>query len=233
MKIFVSENPSQEAGEYITSHLHAHYREATLLLLSGGSAFDILNWIDMSRSGPNVLVGLVDDRYTNDEGNNFVQLQMTAFYKRALERNILFIDSRPHGHETRELLILRMNEEIDAFKKSHPEHYALGLFGIGEDGHTASIFPASEIEFEEMYTAQEFFIPSHTELVPYKDRITVNPTVIEDMLNDVVLYAVGEQKCNTVLKQMHTRSFEDYELPVLIPARHPQSALFTDCNDIV
>jgi hypothetical protein len=63
----------------------------------------------------------------------------------------------------------------------------------------------------------------------YSERTTVTPTLIEELIDEVILYAIGTNKCENILDYMYNRTFLQHEIPALIPASHPQSVLFTDC----
>lgn len=230
MKTHISETPDKEAGEFISAMLEEHAHDNMLLLLSGGSAFAILPYIDTSNITSKVTIGMADERFTRDEqGNNFLTLQKTPFYEKAYKAGAQFFESVPKESERQEDFANRIKEEIEAHFYAHPNSYALGIFGIGEDGHTAGIFPTSEKDFASLYKTSEFYIALTQESHAYPFRTTVTPTLIEEVLDDVVLYAVGTNKCENILDYMYNRTFEQHEVPALIPASHPQSILFTDC----
>lgn len=233
MKSQISDTPDSEAGKYISNMLVAHAHQHILLLLSGGSAFAILKHIEMSSFGPHITIAMVDERFTRDErGNNFLHLTQTDFYKKAGEQGSQFLESVPKQGERQEDFAYRIKEEIEVHFYAHPNSYALGIFGIGEDGHTAGIFPTTEKVFSSLYKTSEFYIAITQEKHAYPFRTTVTPTFIEEVLDDVVLYAVGTNKCENILDYMYNRTFSQHEIPALIPASHPQSILFTDCPSL-
>lgn len=230
MKTHISEKPDKEAGEFISLMLKEHKGDHVLLLLSGGSAFSILPYIETENIDEFVTIGMSDERFTRDEqGNNFLILQRSDFYEKALTAGAHFFESVPHVGERQEDFANRIKEEIEAHFYAHPNSYALGIFGIGEDGHTAGIFPTSEKDFASLYKTSEFYIPLTQNRHVYPFRTTITPTLIEEVLDDVVLYAVGTNKCENILDYMYNRTFTQHEIPALIPASHPQSVLFTDC----
>lgn len=232
MKTNISDTPAKDAGEFIHDLLRKHRNEPTLFLVSGGSALEVLSHIQPYIFGPHMLIGTTDDRFTRLEGNNFKQITETDFYVQACAQGTQFIDSYPMKNESIDMLVDRLQMTLDDFFKRYPENYTLGLFGIGEDGHTASIFPNNEAAFEAIYRTGKLYCSSITDKSEYQQRVTITPIVIEEVLSDVVLYAVGKNKCDNILTQMLSSNFTDYELPALIPARHPHSELFTDCEQI-
>ncbi len=234
MKTQVSLKPNEEAGGYISSMLKQHKGEDILLLLSGGSALSILDYVETEYINERVTIGLSDERFTIDVlGNNYLLLQETNFYKKAAEAGAHFLTSSPVEKETQEAFAERIKLNIESYFYAHPESYAIGIFGIGEDGHTAGIFPMSEEDFTAVYRTSDFYIPviQNTNAYPY--RSTITPAFIEEVLDDVVLYAVGTNKCDNILNYMYNRTFAEHEIPALIPASHPQSILFTDCPTLI
>jgi 6-phosphogluconolactonase/glucosamine-6-phosphate isomerase/deaminase len=152
MKTQTSDTPSLEAGQYIQEKLASHKDEYILLLVAGGSALAVLEAIDGTKLTSKVTIATTDDRFTHEaKGNNFAQLQQTNFYKDAREVGVQCISSKPQMSDTHESFTKRITLAFEDYFKIHSNSYTIGLFGIGEDGHTASIFPTSESEFISKY----------------------------------------------------------------------------------
>lgn len=233
MRSHITETPDMAAGKYVSSILESHKSQPVLLLLSGGSAFSILDHIDHSVLGEHITIGFVDERFTYDpQGNNFLLLSKTSFYSKALNSGVQFIESVPGEFEKHHEFAIRMNEQLDQYTAEHPSGYNIGIFGIGEDGHTAGIFPSPIETFSRIYQTGDLYIHVTQTAHEYAERTTVTPTFIEESLDEVVLYAVGKNKCENILDYMYNKTFTQHEIPALIPASHPQSMLFTDCPSI-
>ncbi len=230
MKTHVTEKPESEAGKYISDVLKQHAHEHILLLLSGGSAFSIIPHIATEDLGSHVTIGMVDERFTvKEDGNNFLLFTRTPFYSEAKESGVRFFESVPEPQEKQYEFAQRMQEQIEDYFYGHPNSFAVGVFGIGEDGHTAGIFPATEDEFARIYKTNDFYIHVTQNRHEYAQRTTITPALIEEVLDEVVIYAVGKNKCENILDYMYNRTFAPHEIPALIPASHPHSILFTDC----
>ncbi|HYV33561.1 MAG TPA: hypothetical protein VE973_01820, partial [Candidatus Limnocylindria bacterium] len=107
------ESAAAEAGEYLNLKLLDSKKTPVLLLLSGGSAFEILNYIGPSALGPNLTVSVLDERFSLDEKvNNFAQLQKTDFYKDALDAEASFFGTFPRPNETIEQLAQRWEANL-------------------------------------------------------------------------------------------------------------------------
>lgn len=234
MKINISDTPAQRAGVYIEQKLSQYSEREILFLVSGGSALQVLEHINTSALSGNITVLTTDERYTTDEsGNNCVQLQKTTFYTNAKNQHIHFIDTRVQEEDSHQHFTKRIQKQLAYFVKSHPNAYIIGLFGIGDDGHTAGIFPMAEEAFNELYLTDDLYIANTQGEAPYEKRSTITPAVIEELVDEVILYAVGENKCDNILNYMHNKSFGIHQIPALIAAQHPQSILFTDCKTII
>lgn len=234
MRTRISETPDSQAGSYISNLIKEHGHEKILLLLSGGSAFAVLDYIDTSLLGEHITIAMVDERYTFEEkGNNFTHLLKTAFYEKAIHAGVNFIESIPQKGESLQAFTIRVKDELEKCINENPNCYALGIFGIGEDGHTAGIFPAAETVFNALYKSGEYYVAFTHETAAYPFRTTVTPTFIEEVLDEVIMFAVGKNKCDNILDYMYNKNFHPHEIPALIPASHPQSILFTDCPTLI
>ncbi len=234
MRIDVSETPRIQTGRYLSELLEAHHASPILLMLSGGSVSSILPHINTDTLGPHVTITFVDERFTLDsKGSNFLQFQQTDFYETVKENSVSFISTVPKPEETQALYTDRISLALRTFMSTYPNAYTLGVFGIGDDGHTASIFPSTQHEFTTRFDTDEYYVAVTNAPQPYVLRSTIPPFFIEECIDDVVLYAVGENKCNTVLIDMHNKNLQPHEVPALIPALHPESILFTDCHLLI
>lgn len=234
MKTQTSDTPAFEAGQYIQEKLASHKDEHILFLVAGGSALSVLDAIDGTQLSSMVTIGTTDERFTHEKkGNNFMMLEETTFYKDAREVGAQCISSKPQMGDTHESFTKRLLLAFEDYYKTHSNSYTIGLFGIGEDGHTASIFPTSESEFISKYGSGALYVPLTNSSLQYMYRTTITPSFIEEKIDDVVLYATGNNKCDNILNYMHNRNFNHYQIPALIPAQHQQSILFTDCYTLL
>jgi len=233
MRTHISSTPAQDGGAYLQQKLGAHRDQNILLLASGGSSLSVLEHIDSMVLGPHVTLCTSDERYSYEEtGSNFKQLQKSSFYAKALEAGATCLPTIPQDGETHSEFATRIENILKQYKETYPNCYTLGVLGIGDDGHTGGIFPASETDFNALYESDALYVANVQENVQYPYRTTITPMFIEDMMDDVVLFAVGSNKCDNILNYMHNKNFSRFQIPALIPARHPQSILFTDCTTI-
>jgi 6-phosphogluconolactonase/glucosamine-6-phosphate isomerase/deaminase len=202
--------------------------------VSGGSALRVLEAIPSQALNGNITIGLTDNRYTqNPEEDNFVALTKTEFYTRAAAAGCVLLPMNIGVGESHAAYVARLNSILETYYAEHTDACTIGLFGIGEDGHTASIFSAPKTEFDAVYRTDTHYVLVENQNVPEPLRVSVSTSFIEEKCDHVVLYAVGSTKCDNILSYMHTKHLEQHELPALIPAQHPSSQLYTDCEALI
>ncbi len=236
MKTSISLTPTKDAGNYITQKLLDHATENILFLVSGGSALAVLPYINLAIPDiqGNLTIATTDERFSTDKNvNNFLQLQSTDFYKIAEGSQVTFINSLPYEYEDLQTFTKRLQVCFEDYYVQHPNTYTIAILGIGEDGHTASIFPATEQKFNEQYMTNQLYVSVVNESLEHPNRTTITPSFIEEKIDEVILFAVGSTKCDNILNYMHNKNFSQHQIPALIPAQHPQSILFTDCQSLV
>jgi len=227
-----------EAGAQLTEGLNkvlqaAHSQnKPVLLLLSGGSAFDLLSQIDADSLTEKVTIGVLDERYSRDpKENNFAQLQETDFYTTAIAKGVQVIDTTVQGEETHEAHAKRFERALVAWKESNPEGVIVATVGIGPDGHTSGMLPFPE---NPSLVAQLFDDPDTLVAAydaegknPFRYRSTTTNTFMKEYLDHAFVYAVGEGKRNA-LTRLISENGDFATTPARVLREMKSVDLFTD-----
>lgn len=228
-KINVSSAPAKNAATYINQKLQASAGKAVTLFLSGGSSLKVLSYINLELLSSTTTVVMGDERFTKvSEGSNYIQLTETSFFKSLQKRGVNFINTAVGETEDLTSFTQRLNDEYQKIKTDRGEQYQIGLFGIGHDCHTASIFPQdTEKAFKELYLdapAQYISVIEPTNEFP--ERVTITPAFIDTELDDIIVYAAGKQEMLLTLQFAQ----HEYMCPALTLLKHSKAQLFTDAE---
>jgi len=157
------------------------------LLVSGGSTpkplFKLLNQCELDWE--KVTIGLVDERYVNNTSefsneNLVVNNLVTNKAKKATFVPMVF------NSEDENLNLGTVKKAYKVF-----ENPTVVLLGMGDDGHTASIFPNDEASILANSTS-EFIATTNAPNFPYK-RITCTTTLLKNAKHTYLLFT-GENK---------------------------------------
>lgn len=234
MQTHISAEPEKKAGEYIQTLLKAHAHMPVLFLVSGGSALTVLDTINIGETGARIALAVLDERFTaKAAARNRDTLMCSVFYTNTIKQGGILLTPEQAEGESHQAYTERLSAHLEEYIQTHNKLFTIGLFGIGEDGHTASIFPTTEQLFNDAYRKDSIYTAVTEAKLSEPHRISITPTFIEEKIDEVILYAVGSTKCDNILSYMHTKSFGVHEIPALIPAQHPRSVLFTDCEALV
>ncbi len=194
LEIFRISNPAAGAGIALSEVLEHHKEQPVLLLLSGGSALSILDYIEVDVLGPNLTITMLDERCSSDpKVNNFLQLKEKIFYKNAVTQNAKIISTAITENDDCAEFAKRWEKEVIAWKKDHPDGVVLATMGMGADGHVAGIFPGVD---EKRFNGEELVVSYSVspEVNKFTDRITVTYTFLKEYIDGAIVYAVGEEK---------------------------------------
>jgi 6-phosphogluconolactonase/glucosamine-6-phosphate isomerase/deaminase len=221
MKIVQSDHPVSAAAEHLADVIKKHLGndERVLWLLSGGSGIKVvlettqlLQGIDLSK----LSVTLSDERYgsVGHSDENWKQLLDNDFsLPGANTYRPLTGDDRRTATQKFSLWLMQQTTSAD---------YRIGLFGIGNDGHTAGIKPHSSAtqasEWADDYTGDDF------------ERITMTPFAIT-RLDEVVIQAAGDDKLPTLKKLRDTATSVD-DQPAQILKNVPNGTLYTNIKEL-
>ncbi|MEM9336321.1 MAG: 6-phosphogluconolactonase [Patescibacteria group bacterium] len=225
MEINTAGNPAQETGEYLTKQI-TNAPGAVLCLLSGGSALSAIEHIQLDEQTKRRTIFMMgDERWSREESeNNYLQLKQ--LYPDFVTAHTV-VDTSVQESESQDNFAARIHSTIEVTLSEHPNIFVISLVGIGEDGHTNGIFPMDKELFRETYPTDTNYTSVITSGLSLNFRASVTPTWIANNVDEIVLYAVGENK-KTVLKSLIYETKELYEMPAQLIKLHPNATVFTD-----
>jgi 6-phosphogluconolactonase/glucosamine-6-phosphate isomerase/deaminase len=217
MKLYKVAAPEQ-AAEFIAAALSAPLTEGkqVLWLVPGGSAIvlaaavaKLLQNVPLTK----LTVTLTDERYgpVGHPDSNWLQLEQAGFMPLP-GAQLLPVLTGASRDETVARFSDVLKEQLAA------ADYALGLFGIGADGHTAGILPHSPAvisqDFAAGYDAGQF------------QRITMTPQAIAQ-LDEAIVSAMGDTKW-PVIDELETTDKPIPDQPAQQLKQVPKLTIFND-----
>jgi len=190
----VNENAVQKLNEILVQHSSM----PVLLLLSGGSALQLVESIDSMYLSENTVITVLDERIGSDDNSNFYQLMQTPFYREANERGSRFFDVRAKEGETEKDVAARLQKMFAMLLKMMPTCAIIATMGIGPDGHTAGVMPYPEEEeyFTQTFDEEKQWIIGYDagEKNQFAQRVTVSLSFLRDHVDYAIAYACGQDK---------------------------------------
>lgn len=216
-----------EAGEYLNKLLTDSKNRAVLLMLSGGSALPVLEFVGQTALSSNLIISMMDERFSQDPAiNNFAQLQKTDFYQLALNAECHFFGTLPRNGETMVELAERWEANLRKWRAKNPQGLIIATLGMGADGHTAGIFPSDDKnKFEELYNAETWIVTHEAGTIhPQRLTPTLNFFKMIDFGLGFVCGAEKKPKLNNVIE----KEGKPHQLPALAWYEIKQVKIFTD-----
>ena len=235
MKIYSNINTksvTRKAGVRLTEMLHK-IKGAILLLLSGGSSFDILNHVDVSVIDARVTLGLLDERYTSDVSKtNMLSLLRSPFFISALRNGANLIDPTTGYKESIKDVADRLDRSYKKWIIEYKNGSIICTAGIGQDGHTAGIFPlpGNENGFRNLFINTNNLVIGYSAPGPSQASDRVSSTIpFLKKATSVILYAIGVDKRSALERLCDTRGkIEDTPARVYRELDSSRVCLFTD-----
>jgi 6-phosphogluconolactonase/glucosamine-6-phosphate isomerase/deaminase len=216
MEVIRTSSPAEDAGKALSEALERRAGSPVLLMLSGGSAFLVLEHVDEGVFGPNLTLGVLDERCSKDlQVNNYLQLKETTFFKNAVAKGAQIISSEVQDGEDCEEIGEGWKGQLLNWEKENPEGVIIATMGIGPDGHVAGIFPkVKEVAFNSSEIVVSYSVSP--EVNKFTERITVTYTFLKEYVDEVIAYAVGEEK-SEIIKELEENT--DNKDTSTVPAR--------------
>lgn len=237
-----TETNEKEAASAATAALAEALRASkgtpTLFLASGGSALSLLDDVAPFRGvePSSLTIAPLDERFTRDtENQNTHQLKATPFVEKMIAGGAAFFSAAPRGNETLLEAADRFERFLREWKERHPNACTVATLGIGADGHTAGILPfEDERTFDGLFVSTEQWVCGYrhpSARARFAERITPTIPFLSHELDDVIVFAVSEEKCRGALGTL-VRGTDAalHALPARLLREHSHATLFTDCR---
>ncbi len=216
-----AESAAKAAAIQISKYIKkARAENKTILFLtSGGSAFLILEYIKEAALGPDITIGVLDERFDpTNEANQFSRLKDTTFYNTALGKSCKFIDSSVNKWQTLEELAKEFENSLRLWKKGNPDSMIISTIGMGPDGHTSGImpFPEDPPRFNELFKGKDWVTSYDAEgKNPYPLRVTTTLTFLKTIDHPIV-YIIGNDKKTALCRAIQEKPFANIPASFLL-----------------
>lgn len=231
--IEVSHDPALAAGTYISDILAVNLGRPILMLLAGGSARKVLDYINPEYLSPDITVTVTDERFTDNlDHNNFDLLQTTHFYNELTQQDAYCINTSLFAGDDIDLHAARFEKNIQDWMREFPKGLIIGLFGIGADGHTAGIIPGvyDAKAFEERFDNKDHIVATVIDKREgsqmqnkneFPERITVTLPFMRQ-IDFPLFYVEGEGKRSALEKSLNAESaLSDVPARIMLEMKSP------------
>ncbi len=222
------------ASEQLNKSLAKYTSEPILLLLSGGSALNILYNIKTELLDNRITITMLDDRFNaNPEINNFAKFTQTPFYRQAIQQNCRIISTLPGADEVIGAMSHYFESQLKNWLESNPTGKVIATMGIGEDGHTAGVmpYPGDLTHFNHMFMRKNKLVVGYNinkpgEQYRHNLRITTSLSFIQEYVDIAIVFTIGINKRFPLIRV--TEKDQLARTPAAIINEIPESFLFTD-----
>lgn len=175
------------------------YGDARFLLSGGSTPMNLYSLLsEETIEWEKVKIGLVDERFVPKENlfNNETQIKNNLLKNSAKFATIF---GMVYNYENEILNLKMVNQQYKTFF----ERIDFTILGMGEDGHTASLFPGDKESEELMNTSNIGIFSTKSPSFPY-NRITCSKELIAKS-NYIALFISGETKFNVLKNSKETQ----------------------------
>jgi 6-phosphogluconolactonase/glucosamine-6-phosphate isomerase/deaminase len=227
-------NPSV-AAEKAGDALSRSVKETTapmLLLLSGGSALKVLDYVKPDMFSSRVTIGVLDERVSTDPAiNNYLQLLSHPAIVRARAMGSVTINTVPFDHETPQELAGRFEHTLRQWSSEHPDGKIIATVGMGPDGHTFGMMPYPEDKtmFDRQFVETDHWVVGYDAGSKHMYPLRATTTVaFSNEIYQSIWYVCGHDKTAMLNKTLDPKT-DIHNIPARIIQDMHNVTLFTDC----
>ncbi len=231
MEYCIDTHPEVQAGKQINNFLKEHKDVPVLLMFSGGSAFSVFEHVDAEYVDERITMSVIDDRFSMDPlVNNFTQFEQTDFFDKLLEKQVSIIGTKIYKGESLPRAVQHYEMQLRMWRKRNPEGIVCAILGMGDDGHTAGIFPFPESEkcFNDLFLDDEWVVGYDAKgKNQHSIRFTVTLSFLLQEVEYAIAFACGEQK-HLMLKKIKGEKLPYHVMPAQVWKDMKKVTLCTD-----
>lgn len=225
------EDLKKETGQEVNKLILKYKNNPILLLLSGGSALDVLDYIDVNILGPRITIGMIDERFSFDRDvNNFAKLSESKFLEDCMTMGCAIIGTEVQRGQTVSELSQHLERSWTNWDKRNKDGKVIVVLGLGEDGHTAGIMPYPENPrlFRNLFEQEDDWVVGYDakDKNKYSLRITATISFLKDRVDEAVVFVSGQNKKEALEKVQGQGSM--YKIPGRIFQEMKNVRLFTN-----
>lgn len=225
------EDTCHQTQQYLKDMFVRYMNKSVLILLSGGSARDVLEGMLASDFPQRTTIAMLDERFsTSPDENNYHLFARTSVYKSLSQSGIPVIDTSVQTGDSLTTFAERYNDALVKWKADNPHGSILGYFGVGPDGHISGImpYPEDEQKFNALFRVSGKTVVGYDagDKNPYPLRATTTIPFLTSCSSSVT-YVSGPDKADAVHKILASHD-RIHEVPGRLLHHLPDSVLITD-----
>ena len=169
-----------------------------LLMLSGGSAIEILDELEVNSFDNRVTITTLDERFsTKPEDSNFLAITKTEFYRKCKQNGCNFIDTNVTAYDELQNFAKFWEKQLQNWHVRHPYGKVIIVQGIGDDGHTAGILPMHKDSntFKSMFQDTSKWVVGYrySHVTKYPERVTVTLNFLLSKVDYSFVWSIDDE----------------------------------------
>jgi len=227
MECFRQKEATRAAGRKLADLIDAYRDTPILLVLSGGSAMDMLGHCTIPEDASQIFVTVLDERFNEKLiDQNFAKLKESKFYQALLGQGGNPLDLTETACVSPEALAAALEKNLRDWVNMYPKGKIIATVGVGRDGHIAGLIAPLSLE-EETSTQWAIAHAVPETASPFMSRVSITFNFLINNVDHAVVFMGGEEKRDTLEHLLARREGENL-FPSMVLYEMKDVSLYTD-----